>query len=81
VPAETHYFTQLGVVLRGKMSMTFGDGTQQHYGPNELYAIAPGMVHGAHFPRARSLSTCTRPTILEFEALFAQQRERVDKKA
>jgi len=74
VPAEMHHVTQLGVVLKGKMSMTFGDGTQQHYGPNEFYAIAPGMVHGAHFTGSTVVVDVYTPNHLEFEARFAKQR-------
>jgi quercetin dioxygenase-like cupin family protein len=81
VPAESHHFTQLGVVLKGKMSMTFGDGTQQHYGPNELYSVSPGMVHGAHFSESTILVDVYTPNHIEFEALFAKQRGTIDKKA
>ncbi len=80
VPAESHYFAQLGVVLKGKMSMTFGDGTQQHYGPSEIYAIAPGMVHGAHFDESTILVEVYTPSHTEFEAQFAKQRGLTEKK-
>jgi quercetin dioxygenase-like cupin family protein len=80
VPAESHYFTQLGVVVKGKMTMSFGDGTQQHYGPSELYAIAPGMVHGAHFTESTTLVEVYTPNHIEFEELFAKQRGSIDKK-
>jgi quercetin dioxygenase-like cupin family protein len=79
VPAESHYFAQLGVVIKGKMSMTFGDGTQEHYGPNELYAIAPGMVHGANFSESTILVEVYTPSHIDFEAQFAKQRGLVDK--
>jgi quercetin dioxygenase-like cupin family protein len=80
VPAESHYFSQLGVVLKGKMSMSFGDGTQQHYGPNEIYTIAPGVVHGAHFSESTLLVEVYTPNHTEFEALFAKQRGTRDTK-
>ncbi len=80
VPAESHHYTQLGVVLKGKMTMDFGDGTQQHYGPNELFAVSPGMVHGAHFPESTILVDVYTPNHLEFEALFAKQRGIIEKK-
>jgi hypothetical protein len=81
IPTEVHHITQLGVVLQGKMSMTFGDGSRNDYGPNELYAIAPGMQHGAEFHEKTVLVDVYTPSHTEFEALFAEQRERAKKSA
>ena len=81
IPSEKHDITQVGVVLRGKMSMTFGDGSRAVYGPNEIYAIAPGIQHGADFHEKTILVDVYTPSHTEFEALYAKQRERAKNNA
>jgi len=76
IPAEKHDQTQVGFVLRGKMSMTYGDGSRAVYGPNEVYAISPGVQHGADFHEKTILVDVYTPNHTEFEELYAKQRER-----
>jgi quercetin dioxygenase-like cupin family protein len=75
---EFHPHTQGGVVLEGRMTLHYGDGTRQMLTAGDVYAIEAGTVHGGTFEERTVLFDVYAPNHAEFEALYRRMRERCD---
>jgi quercetin dioxygenase-like cupin family protein len=76
LPREFHPQTQAGIVLDGSMTLHYGDGSAQTCRPGDMYAIAPGMAHGASFPEPTVLFDVYAPNRKDFEEQYRTLRER-----
>jgi quercetin dioxygenase-like cupin family protein len=74
LPREHHPQTQAGIVLDGLMTLHYGDGSAQTCRPGDMYAIAPGMAHGASFPEPTVLFDVYTPNRTDFEAQYRALR-------
>ena len=64
--------TQSGFVLEGKFTLQFPDGPQPHQA-GDLYAIEPGVLHGATFQSRTILCDVYAPRHEEYEARYRAQ--------
>ncbi|MEA2718172.1 MAG: hypothetical protein QOJ39_36 [Candidatus Eremiobacteraeota bacterium] len=74
LPREFHPQTQAGIVLDGLMTLHYGDGSAQTCRPGDMYAIAPGMAHGASFPEPTVLFDVYAPNRTDFEEQYRALR-------
>jgi quercetin dioxygenase-like cupin family protein len=75
LPREFHPQTQAGIVLDGLMTLHYGDGSAQTCRPGDMYAIAPGMPHGASFPEPTVLFDVYTPNRTDFEEQYRALRD------
>ena len=74
LPEELHPHAQAGVVLEGSMTLHYENGVEVLCERGDVYAIAPGTVHGASFTERTVLFDVYAPNHEEFERLYRATR-------